>query len=113
MKRIWAVVLVFSVFTASLSYGCPAQAHPPRAGAPYSIDVEDEYGAPLRTFEHDGERFVLGSYGRRYVVVLRNHSARRVEAVVSVDGRDVVSGHVGDFTRERGYVLAPYATVRI
>jgi hypothetical protein len=109
-SRFWLCLLVFSVFT---SLGCPAAAHPPRAGAPYSIDIEDEYGAPLRTFEHGGELFVLGSYGQRYAVVLRNHSSRRVEAVVTVDGRDVVSGHVGDFVRERGYVLGPYATLRI
>lgn len=113
MKRIWAVVLVFSVFTASLSYGCPAQAHPPRAYGPYSIDIEDEYGAPLRTFRHDGEVFVLGNYGQRYTIVLRNQSGRRVEAVVSVDGRDVISGRVGDYAHERGYILGPYQTVRI
>jgi hypothetical protein len=109
-SRFWLCLLVFSVFT---SVGCPASAHPPRGEAPYSIDIEDEYGTPLRTFEHDGELFVLGSYGQRYAIVLRNHSARRVEAVVTVDGRDVVSGRVGDFVRERGYVLAPYATLRI
>lgn len=109
-SRFWLCLLVFSGFT---SLGCPASAHPPRGAAPYSIDIEDEYGSPLRTFEHGGGLFVLGSYGQRYAIVLRNHSARRVEAVVTVDGRDVVSGRVGDFVRERGYVLAPYATLRI
>jgi hypothetical protein len=109
-SRFWLCLLVFSAFT---SVGCPASAHPPRGEAPYSIDIEDEYGTPLRTFEHGDELFVLGSYGQRYAIVLRNHSARRVEAVVSVDGRDVVSGRVGDFVHERGYVLAPYATLRI
>jgi len=109
-SRFWLCLLVFSGFT---SFGCPASAHPPRAGAPYSIDIEDEYGTPLRTFEHGGELFVLGGYGQRYVVVLRNQTGRRVEAVVTVDGRDVVSGSTGDFVRERGYVLGPYATLRI
>jgi hypothetical protein len=93
--------------------GCPAAAHPPRAGAPYTIDVEDEFGSPLRTFEQGGETYVLGSYGQRYAIVLHNRTGRRVEAVVSVDGRDVVSGRVGDYVRERGYVLGPYATLRI
>lgn len=109
-SRFWLCLLVFSGFT---SFGCPASAHPPRAGDPYSIGIEDEYGAPLRTFEHGAELFVLGGHGQRYTIVLRNQTGRRVEAVVSVDGRDVVSGGVGDFVRERGYVLGPYATLRI
>ncbi len=111
--RSWSAWLVFSVFTASLLPGCPAHAHPSRAGYPYSIHIEDEWGSALRTFDHEGERFVLASRGQRYAIVLRNHTGRRVEAVVSVDGRDVVSGRVGDFIRERGYVLGPYATLRI
>lgn len=109
-SRFWLCLVVFSGFTA---VGCPASAHPPRESAPYTIDVEDELGSPLRTFEQAGETFILGSYGQRYTIVLRNRTARRVEAVVSVDGRDVVSGRVGDFVRERGYVLAPYATLRV
>src|SRR5262245_5330330 len=104
-KRSWSAWLLFSVFTSSLLPGCPAQAHPRYSDYPYSISVEDEYGTPLRTFDHRGQRFVLGNYGQRYDIVVRNHSGQRVEAVVSVDGRDVVSGRVADFVRERGYVL--------
>src|SRR2546422_280885 len=36
---------------------------------------------------------------------------RRVEAVVSVDGRDVVSGNPGDYMRERGYIIPPHGSV--
>jgi len=111
-KAPWSAWVVFSFLAAGLVPGCPAAAHPP-SSYPYSITVEDEHGSPLRTFDHEGQRFVLGSHGQRYTLVLRNHSGRRVEAVVSVDGRDVVSGRVADFVRERGYVLAPYATLRI
>jgi hypothetical protein len=96
-----------------MAVGCPAAAHPPRPSDPYTIEVQDEWGSPLRTFEHQGQLYVLGSYGQRYAIVITNRTARRVEAVVSVDGRDVVSGNVGDFIRERGYVLGPYATLRI
>lgn len=109
----WSAWLLFSVFTSSLLPGCPASAHPRYSSYPYSIAVEDEYGNSLRTFDHGGERFVLGNYGKRYNIVVRNHSGQRVEAVVSVDGRDVVSGRVADFVRERGYVLEPYGTLRI
>jgi hypothetical protein len=109
-SRFWLCLLSFSVFTA---FGCPAAAHPPRPSDPYTLEVQDEWGSPLRTYEHAGQLFVLGSYSQRYAIVIRNRTARRVEAVVSVDGRDVVSGKLGDFVRERGYVLGPYATLRI
>ncbi|HKU39438.1 MAG TPA: hypothetical protein VJR89_14870 [Polyangiales bacterium] len=99
---------LISVFFALIAAGCPAHAQ-----GQYSVSVEDEWGAPLRTYEAAGQRYVLASYGQRYAIVVRNHTGRRVEAVVSVDGRDVVSGRVADFARERGYVLEPYATLRI
>lgn len=92
----------------------PAHAHPPGAGSgAYSLHVEDESGSRLCSFEQGEQVFVLGSHGQRYNLVLQNHTARRVEAVVTVDGRDVVTGREGDFVNGRGYVLAPYATLRI
>jgi hypothetical protein len=92
----------------------PAHAHPPGAGSgSYTLHVEDESGTRLCNFEQGEQVFVLGSHGRRYNLVLQNHTARRVEAVVTVDGRDVVTGREGDFVNGRGYVLAPYATLRI
>jgi hypothetical protein len=75
------------------------------------VSLEDEFGNPLRTFYKSGSTFVLGNVGDRYTVRLRNHTDRRVEAVVSIDGRDAVSGRVGDFMRERGYVIPPYGSV--
>src|SRR5690606_20233653 len=42
-----------------------------------------------------------------------NNTAERMEAVVTVDGRDVISGQLGNFKKQRGYVLDPYASIRI
>jgi hypothetical protein len=77
------------------------------------VSLEDEFGNALRTFYKSGSTFVLGGVGDRYNVRLRNHTDRRVEAVVSIDGRDAVSGRVGDFVRERGYVIPPYGSVLV
>lgn len=79
----------------------------------FSATLEDTRGNVLPTYVHHGKAYVLGEYGRRYNIRIHNHTGRRVEAVVSVDGRDVVSGDVGDYTKERGYVLNPYGTVLI
>lgn len=90
----------------------PPYEPPPHTGS-YDVDLVDERGVPLRTFHHDGERFVLGSIGERFGVRLVNHTSHRVEAVVSVDGRDVISGRVASYVTERGYVLEPFATITV
>src|SRR5262245_20772127 len=73
-------------------------------GAPYAVSLEEENGATLRSFRHAGETFYLGYNGERYRVRISNHSADRVEAVLSVDGRDPISGRVGDYVEQRGYI---------
>jgi hypothetical protein len=85
-----------------------AQAQPP-----YEVTLEDEFGNPLPAFWHRGELFAMGRYGRRYNVRISNHTGRRVEAVVSVDGRDVISGRPGNYKDQRGYLVDPYDSVLI
>jgi hypothetical protein len=55
------------------------------------------------------QRFAVGTAGSRYEIVLKNETRRRVEVVVSVDGRDTLDGAPASF-RKRGYVLAPRET---
>jgi len=70
-------------------------------------------GVPARTYEHGGETYVMGQLGARYTLRVANHSARRVEAVVSVDGRDVINGRPGDFRSNRGYMIPAWGSVDI
>ena len=86
---------------------------PRPAPPPYAFSVEDENGNSLPTFVKDGRTFLLGEPGLRYNVRVRNPTAQRVEAVVSVDGRDAVSGQPGDYVNERGYVIPPYGSVLV
>lgn len=87
----------------------PALARPDEAAreGPYTLDLVDEWGTPLPTFHAHGRVHVLGQQGRRYALRFRNGSARRVEVVASVDGRDVVDGEPSSLAR-RGYVVEPY-----
>jgi hypothetical protein len=87
-----------------------AHEHAPVRSGPYTLELVDESGAPLPTFEHRGRSYVLGSPGGRYLVKVRNESARRAEVVVSVDGRDVLDGRSAR-TEKRGYVVAPWGEV--
>lgn len=83
----------------ALQFGCA------NASADYSIELEDEYGHTLPTFRHAGQRWAMGQFGQRYNLRVTNHTSRRVEAVVTVDGRDVITGRKGDYKHSRGYII--------
>lgn len=107
-------LLSSSLFIAALLLvACSARAQDEYACTPgsYTVAVETPEGRQLQTFYHRGQSYVLGSFGDRYNIRVSNPSACRVEAVITVDGRDVVSGRMGDFVRERGYLIAPYSSV--
>ena len=55
----------------------------------------------------------MGAIGERYRVRISNPTARRVEAVVSIDGLDAIDGKTASFEDKRGYVIAPYGEVTI
>jgi hypothetical protein len=78
----------------------------------YALEVLVD-GAPARSFDFSGETYVLGESGHRYVLRIRNRTARRIEAVVSVDGLDVIDGQPGDFAHKRGYLVDAYGYVDI
>src|SRR5688572_701947 len=65
-------------------------------GAGYEVTVLVE-GAPAQTYHHDGGTFILGQLGARYTLRVANHTGRRIEAVVSIDGRDAIDGRPADF----------------
>jgi hypothetical protein len=90
-----------------------AESRPLRASASgYEVQVLVD-GSPAPTFWHDGENYVMGHTGERYVIRVQNHSNRRVEAVVTVDGRDAIDGKAGDFQRKRGYLVPAWGQVDI
>ncbi|MGA9526414.1 MAG: hypothetical protein WBV82_33500 [Myxococcaceae bacterium] len=68
---------------------------------------------PARTFTHRGDTWVLGQLGERYVIRIINHTNRRVEAVASVDGRDVLDGKPADFVHKRGYLIPAHGHLDI
>ena len=84
-----------------------------RSVSPCELTIEDAGGRSLATYHQRGRTFVLGEQGDRYVVRVQNRSAARVEAVITVDGRDAITGGVGDYHRYRGYVIAPHDSVRV
>ncbi|MDD5308585.1 MAG: hypothetical protein PHU25_14795 [Deltaproteobacteria bacterium] len=67
----------------------------------------------LPVYDLDGRRYLLGEKGKPYEIWLANLTNQRLEAVVSVDGRDVITGRPADYRRDRGYILNPGERVPI
>jgi len=85
---------------------------PARLRAPYDVQVLRGDGEALPTFALRDRFYVQGNTGERYVIRITNPTPRRIEAVVSVDGLDVIDGENGDL-RKRGYVVPAYGETRI
>jgi hypothetical protein len=83
----------------------------PQAEDMVSVTLEQPGGGALPTYWHRGAAYAAGQEGERYNIRLANRSGERVEVVVTVDGRDAVSGELGDYRRQRGYVLEPWGTM--
>ncbi|PRQ09849.1 hypothetical protein [Enhygromyxa salina] len=78
-----------------------------------SLQLQSPHGGEFPSFRHGGDVWIAGSEGERYSLRLQNHSPERVEVVVSVDGRDVISGRLGDYAKQRGYVIDPFGVLVI
>jgi hypothetical protein len=84
----------------------------PIANGAITVSIRDASGDPLVGMRIGGHECVLGHEGQRYSIVLTNHSNRRFEAVVTVDGLDVINGRPGSLSY-RGYVIAPWQEYEI
>jgi len=104
------VLAAVSAF-AAVAAPSPASARPAREG-PWTVQLVDERGRELPTYQHEGRTYVLGTLGRRYLVRVRNGSARRIEVVVSVDGRDVIDGRPAAIGK-RGYLVDPHGELAV
>ena len=78
-----------------------------------SVDVYDRTeDRALESHRHRGRQYIVGTPGHEYAVRIRNCSDRRVLAVVSVDGVNVVTGETAA-PDQSGYVIEPYGYVTI
>lgn len=78
-----------------------------------SVAVPSKHGSSkIPEYGHAGLSFIEGRRGQPYTLKLRNDSAGRVLAVVSIDGLNVVDGQPCT-PQARGYVVPAYSTVEI
>lgn len=76
------------------------------------IQLVDTNGKQLPTYFHDGQIYLAGKTKQAYNIKITNKSCHRLETVVTVDGRDVISGEEGDISNN-GYVISPFGSTTI
>ncbi len=81
-------------------------------GGVLTAKLKDGNGRFLSGFEATGKKFVVGSAGDRYSIVLQSHVPARLEVVVSVDGLDVIDGKAASFAK-RGYLIDAHGQIEI
>jgi hypothetical protein len=77
-----------------------------------TVRLTDESGSTLPTFHSQGRTLIQGEVGQRYMISISNQTSSRFEAVVTVDGLDVIDGRAGSFAK-RGYLIQPFGSVEI
>jgi hypothetical protein len=83
------------------------------AGMPVEVQVYDRTaGRYLPVYWHGGQRHIAGEPGHEYEIRIRNQGQRRVLAVTSVDGVNVITGRTAH-PQQSGYVLEPWGGVEI
>lgn len=73
------------------------------------VRVEDSRGKSLPGTKHEGQLYVAGKKGTQYQVRVRNKTNKNVLVVVTVDGRNVITGKPGDH-HDSGHVIGPKST---
>lgn len=101
--------LLSAAVGAALAVAVPSA----RASSLARVDVYDlTAGRALQTYEHRGRSYVAGEPGHEYAVRIRNCSGRRLLAVVSVDGVNVITGETAS-PSQSGYVIDPGGYVNV
>lgn len=76
------------------------------------VSLQGENGEALPGYSTGDRMYVIGQAGQRYTIMVENLTDQRFEAVVSVDGLDVINGRPAAMGY-RGYLVGPHARLSI
>jgi hypothetical protein len=69
-------------------------------------------GRSTKEYTHNNVTYIEGRRNSRYTLKLKNHTATRALAVISVDGVDVLKGKPAEETNS-GYIIDAHSTIEI
>lgn len=110
-------IFIFSLALLTIGVSCRAQSQEPfywggqMRSSGYEIEIISE-GRTLPTYQLNRQSFIEGRIGERYIIRIHNNTWRRIEALVSVDGRDAIDGRPASINK-RGYVIPAYSFIDI
>lgn len=78
----------------------------------YSVIIRPKDRTPADEYTHKGKTYIEGRHNSAYVIDLINHTSRRVEAVVSVDGLAITDGKPASYT-SKGFVVPANQTITL
>jgi hypothetical protein len=115
LRRTFCASAVLAAASTLTACAVPAaRAHVPQplptsaSGRVAEVQIIDRTtGQMLPIHHHGGKRYVAGTPGNRYALVVRNRTNARVLTIVSVDGVNAVSGETAAWD-QNGYVFAPW-----
>lgn len=76
------------------------------------IEIRPTHGIAAPQFYHQGQLYAVVPDRGNYTLVMRNTSGRRVCVVLTVDGRNVITGQPGS-QNDTGYVIEPHRDATI
>lgn len=69
-------------------------------------------GKPVREYLHKSRHYIEGRQNTEFELYLKNNSSKRVEAIFSVDGLDVLDGKTAN-SKKTGYLIPAWGSIRI
>jgi len=70
------------------------------------------HGKSTTKYRHEGRYYVEGRPGSEFTLLVRNNTASRILAVMTVDGLSIMDGKAGS-KEGTGYVVSPFQTLKI
>jgi len=90
----------------------PESLTPPRQGMNVEMEVLVN-GRALTTRYHEGRTYLLvPRLGTEFEVVIRNHGANRIKALLTIDGLSAITA-LPATELDAGYVVDPFSTLRL
>lgn len=77
----------------------------------YEVNVSVN-GKPMREYYHKDKFYIEARQNSEYSVKIKNHSHKKIMAVLSIDGIDVLKGK-NAIDAESGYIINPYSSTEI
>src|SRR5690349_5729842 len=69
-------------------------------------------GKPVKEYFHNNRFYLEAKNGSEYSIKLKNHGHKKIMAVLSVDGIEVLKGGNAN-EAESGYIINPFSSIEI